>query len=708
MAYPTNGRASDSRSDSTGRFRLGIDVGGTFTDLALREERTGRLTVVKVLSTTPNPAEGVLAGFRMLLERAGGRAERIDYLAHASTVASNLVIERRGHRIALITTQGFRDVLYLQRQKRADLHDVFYDKPMPLVRRRDIYEVPERVAADGQVLQAIDEVAIREVLAAITAKGIDSVAVVFLHSYAYPAHEQRVGAIAAARFPALQLSLSSEVSPKWREYERTSTTVMNAYVMPPVAHYLESMALMLADEGIGAPLHVMQCSGGLVRVEGMKRTPVALVESGPAAGALMAGVVGQACGRNRVIAFDMGGTTAKVSIVENGEPHIVEDFEVATVTKVGPGSGLPVAIPAVDLVEIGTGGGSIAHLDVGVLRVGPQSAGASPGPACYGFGGQSPTVTDADLLLGYLDPDRFLGGDLALDSKAATAAIKDGVATPLELTVEEAAHAIRTVANSSMANAMRIVTVQKGLDPREFTIIAFGGAGPLHVVAIAEEIGVLEIIVPPGAGIGSAVGLLVARVKFELSRTVLIRLEQGALPRLRTVFASLEERGRRSLRESAADVGCQVLRQVGMRYAGQGYQVFVEMPEDDGSPAAVETLRDGFLDRYRRIYGYSERRGALEIVDCRLTALGPPPEALPRGLAVEEPPGAPRTRRIYDPALGGHVDVPAVDRVDLRVGSEIHGPALVQEREATTLIPPGWSGRVDNLGNLILSTLGTT
>jgi N-methylhydantoinase A len=690
------------------RFRIGIDVGGTFTDLALTDRSTGHLTVAKVLTTSPNPAAGVLAGFRALLASAPGHADNIEFVGHASTVASNLVIERKGARTALVTTAGFRDVLYLQRQKRADLYDIFYDKPVPLVLRRDIYEVTERMAADGSVITAINEDAVSEVLASILAKAIQSVAVVFLHSYANSEHEQVVAAIAAARFPSLSVSLSSEVSPKWREYERTSTTVINAYVKPLVGLYLESMDALLAEEGSHAPLHVMQCSGGLVRVEGMKNVPVALVESGPAAGARMAGVIGRMAGRDRIISFDMGGTTAKVSIIEGGEPHLVEDFEVAAVTKVGPGSGLPVAIPAVDLIEIGTGGGSIAHLDIGVLKVGPQSAGAAPGPVCYRFGGESPTVTDADLVLGYLDPDRFLGGDLVLDVAAATDSIEKEVGKPLGLSIERAAHAIRAVADASMANAMRLVTVQKGLDPRDFTVVAFGGAGPLHVAAIAEDVGIAEIVIPPAAGIGSAVGLLVARVKFELSRTVLIRLDEGAPPRIRNAFASLEERGKRSLRESSAETGSQLMRKVGMRYVGQGYQLFVDMPSDQQAPDLLDQLRASFVTQYRRLYGYSEREGALEIVDCRLTALGPEPEdTLPNATSAKRKASSARTRRIYEPDLGGHVEVTAVDRSDLTLGTEFPGPALVQERESTTFVPRGWSVQVDALGNLILTRLGT-
>lgn len=680
------------------------DVGGTFTDLVLQDAETGRFTITKVLSTSPDPSVGAIGGFETLIEAAGVEASSIDYLAHASTVASNLVIERSGGRTALLTTEGFRDVLHLQRQKRAVSHDLFYDKPAPLVARRDILEVPERMAADGSVLVALDEERTAELIAEIAARGIESVAVVLFHAYVNPDHEHRVREIAGEVAPDLLVSLSSDVSPKWREYERSSTTVINAYVKPRVGRYLDGMQAALGRLGVARALHVMQCSGGLATVEALKRHPVTLVESGPAAGALMAGILGRVSGRDRVIAFDMGGTTAKVSILQDGEPQMVEDFEVAPTTKLRPGSGLPVTTPAVDLIEVGTGGGSIAHLELGVLAVGPESSGASPGPACYGYGGDAPTVTDANLVLGYLDANYFLGGDLVLDAAAARQVIERDICDRLDLSLEEGAYAVHAVANASMANAMRAMTIQRGFDPRDFGVVAFGGAGPAHAVSIAAELGSREILVPANAGVSSAMGLLFAPIKFEFVRTLVTRLEAGSLKQMNEVFAELEERGATGLAEADAADGASFVRNALMRYVGQGYEVAIAMPPGRLGADDVAATRARFLETYERIYGYAEPRGELEIVDYRVTAPAPaPPFELPRhGRGDAAGDAARGSRDCYFPEVG-FVESPVWDRYRLDAGARIPGPAIVQERESTTVIPPGAAAVVDEWQNLVVS-----
>jgi N-methylhydantoinase A len=685
------------------QVRVGTDVGGTFTDFALHDERTNRIEVAKVLTTAPDPAEGVLRGFDILLKRAGIDAAQVTYLAHASTVASNLVIERKGPAIAVITTQGFRDVILIQRQKRPNLYDHFYDKPQPIVRRRDIHEVRERMRADGSVELPLDERNTLDVLRDISERGFKSVAVVLLHSYANPAHELRIRQLAEGLGYSYAITLSSDISPRWREYERSSTAAMNAYVQPVVVRYLDSMQARLREFGMTRPIHVMQCSGGLVLAEGMKRAPVTMIESGPAAGALMAGFVGRVSGHPRVIAFDMGGTTAKVSIVEDGEPRLVEDFEIARVTKMTPGSGLPVSVPAVDLIEIGTGGGSIAHLDIGVLGVGPQSAGASPGPACYGFGGTEPTVTDANLVLGYLDPNYFLGGELKLDTRAARQAV-NRAAQPLGVPLEAAAYAIHALANASMASAVRIVTVQRGFDPRDYIAVAFGGAGPLHIASIATEVGIPKALVPANAGIASAVGLLMARVKFEFVRTLKRRLEEAVLKELTQVFAELERRGLESLEESRARVGSALIRHARMRYVGQGFEITVEIPSGELDVSALDAIRQSFIASYRRLYGYADTGGDLEIVDFRVTALGPAVEGYsPSRLgAVNEEPIRSR-RSAYFQDLGGFVDVDVWNRYELPIGFSLQGPAIVQERESTLLVTPGARAVVDDFNNLVLT-----
>ena len=687
--------------------RAASDVGGTFTDLVLQDSATGDFTITKVLSTAPDPSAGAIEGFEALIDAAGVEASTIDYLAHASTVASNLVIERSGQRTALLTTEGFRDVLHLQRQKRAVSHDLFYDKPAPLVDRRDILEVPERLAADGSVLVALDELRTAEQLREVAARGIQSVAVVLFHAYVNPDHEHRVREIAADVAPGLLVSLSSDVSPKWREYERSSTTVINAYVKPRVSQYLDGMQASLGGLGVSRPLHVMQCSGGLAVVEAIKRHPVTLVESGPAAGAFIAGIIGRATGRDRIIAFDMGGTTAKVSILQDGEPQMVEDFEVAPTTKLRPGSGLPVTTPAVDLIEVGTGGGSIAHLALGVLAVGPESSGASPGPACYGYGGDAPTVTDANLVLGYLDADYFLGGDLVLDPDAARRVIQRDISSRLGLSLEEGAYAVHAVANASMANAMRAMTIQRGFDPRDFGVIAFGGAGPAHAMSIASELGSREILVPANAGVSSAMGLLFAPIKFEFVRTLVTRLEAGSLKQMNEVFAELEERGAAGLVEADAAAGASFVRNALMRYVGQGYEVAIGMPAGRLQAADVAATRARFLETYERLYGYAEAHGELEIVDYRVTASAPaPPFELPRVGRGDQASDAARGRRpCYFPDTG-FVESPIWDRYGLSTGTTIGGPAIVQERESTTVIPPGASAVVDEWQNLVVSVGG--
>jgi N-methylhydantoinase A len=475
--------------------------------------------------------------------------------------------------------------------------------------------------------------------------------------------------------------------------------------MPRIAHYLDRMQEFLVEEGMNQTFHVMQCSGGVVVADALKRTPILMLESGPAAGALAGGYIGRSCGLDRVIAFDMGGTTAKVSIVEHGEPHLVEQFEIAHEAALRPGSGLPVTVPTVDLIEIGTGGGSIAHLDAGVLAVGPESSSASPGPACYGNGGTRPTVTDANVVLGYLDPDYFLGGELQLDVEAARAAIKAEIAEPLSLSVEEAAFVVHTVASTSMANAMRVMTIQRGLDPRDFATVAFGGAGPSHVAGMAQELGIDTVIVPANAGVASALGLLVARVKFEFARTLITRFEPGAVETINEVFAELETRGRDSLESSEAGEDAALVRQARMRYVGQGYEITVEIPAGTIGTDDLDLIRASFLETYSQLYGYSDEDGALEFVDWRLTALGPASDTVLSNDGRADDGDRPQrsTRQAYFPSLGGYVDVDVWNRYRLAPGDQIAGPGVVQERESTTLIPPGVTGVVDDGRNLVLS-----
>lgn len=481
-------------------MQIAFDIGGTFTDFALHDPADGRVAIWKVPTTPREPGRAVLEGLRARIAAGGLRPEAVDAALHATTIATNAILERKGSRTALVTTAGFRDVLLIGRQKRHDTNDLHLDKPRPLVRRADILEVTERLAPDGAVLTRLDEAEAEAVAARIAEGGYESAAVVFLHAYANPAHERRMAEILAARAPGLRLSLSSEVAPKWREYERTSTTVADAYVAPLVQGYLAALEGSLRDLGIRAELSVMQSNGGVASVELARTWPVRIVESGPAAGVLMCAEVGREEGSSHVMTFDMGGTTAKLGAIDGGVPSTTPSFEVDAVNY-RKGSGLPLSVTAIDLLEIGAGGGSIARTRVGLITVGPDSAGAEPGPVCYGRGGAAPTITDANLVLGYLNPGFFNGGAMGLDRAVAAEAIGRDIARPLGLSVEQAAWGVHSVANANMERAMRIVSIERGRDPRRYALVAFGGAGPLHACRLARALEVPRVIFPRGAGV---------------------------------------------------------------------------------------------------------------------------------------------------------------------------------------------------------------
>ena len=504
-------------------LRVGFDVGGTFTDFALQLP-TGELVTGKRLTTYPDPAEACLAGLDELLGRAGVAWDDLAHAAHGTTLGSNVVIERKGRDVALLTTRGFRDVLIIGREKRYQVYDLQIDKPAPLIPRRLIREVTERVLADGSVLVPLDEGETRRVIRELADHGITTIAVCFLHSYANPAHERRVAEIIAEEAPQVAVSLSHEISPTFREYERTSTTVVNAYVMTALREYLKRLRAEMKSRGYRGSLFVMQSSGGVATAEAMEKYPVRMIESGPAAGALMAAAYGELAGYPDSIAFDMGGTTAKLALIEKGRPFTTNLFELHRV-KLASGSGIPMNIQCLDLVEIGAGGGSIAKVERGVIAVGPESAGSTPGPACHGRGGGEPTVTDANLLLGYLNPEYFAGGTMRLDAEAARLAVERKVARPLGLSLDQAAWGIHQIVTSNMELATRVVSIERGRDPRDLTLIAFGGAGPVHGCRLARALGIPRVILPAAAGVTAAIGLLAAEVKFDVARSYLRRLD---------------------------------------------------------------------------------------------------------------------------------------------------------------------------------------
>lgn len=688
-------------------FRVGFDVGGTFTDFALQAD-DGRLLTGKRLTTPHDPARACIEGLRELVARAGLGWADLAQAVHGTTLGSNVVIERKGKNVALLTTRGFRDVLIIGREKRYQLYDLFIEKPAPLVPRSRIREVRERIAFDGEVLVPLDEAELRATVRRLAKDAITSLAVCFLHAYVNPAHERRAAEIVREEAPYITVSLSSDVSPVIREYERTSTTVVNAYVMTAVRDYLERLERALADLGHRGRLFVMQSGGGIATAETMARFPVRMIESGPAAGALMAAAYGKVTGHADLVAFDMGGTTAKLALIVGGRPQTIREFELHRV-RLQPGSGIPMNIQAVDLVEIGAGGGSIARTAMGVITVGPDSAGADPGPICYGLGGTEPTVTDANLVLGYLNPDYFLGGRMRLDVEAARRGIEAAIARPLGLSVAEAAWGIHQIVNTNMELATRVVSIERGYDPRQLAFAAFGGSGPVHGCRLAQALRIPRVILPAAAGVTSAIGLLAAEVKFDLSRSYVTRLSALDAARLARILDEMRAAGTEVIREAGVEGPLTVVRTADLRYVGQGYELTVTLPDGPIGDGIAATLREAFNAVYAQRYGYADPKAEVELVTVGTTVIGTGPEVrLPehrpgtRGAAEARKPDRP----VYFPELRGYVPCPIYDRARLPVGARLEGPAVVEEADSTTVLPPGAAAEVDSWANLLVTFEG--
>jgi N-methylhydantoinase A len=700
---------------SAKKFRIGVDIGGTFTDGTLIDTETGDITTSKVLTTPEDPSLGFISAIRRLPgpDASGATPEFVDHVVHATTVATNAIIESKTAPTAFITTHGFRDMLEIARQIRPSLYDLQFEKPPPLVPRRLCFEVPERLGAKGEIITPLDEDAARQVARAIAATGIESVAVCLLHSYRNPVHEQVVGRILEEEMPGVSVSLSSAIVPEFREYFRASTTVINAGVRPIVSRYLTTIEKRLADDGFGCDLLVMQSNGGVYSSAAAIEKPVFMVESGPAAGSVAAAAIGTALGHPDVISFDMGGTTAKASLIRDGRPTVTKDYTVGAAVQSGAGafggaSGYPVRTPVVDLVEVGAGGGSVGWVDSGgALRVGPHSAGANPGPACYGNGGEEPTITDANLVLGRLDPSYFAGGEIPLDLDHAMRAIHRYCAQKLGLSVEETAHGIIEIATTAMVNALRLVSVQRGHDPRDFMLIAFGGAGPAHAVRIAEEVGVSRALIPLEPGTASAMGLLSTDMRMESTTTLISRAELLDPGSLQDAFALMESRGAATLREAASThAGTHFERTVEMRYYGQSFELAVDAPEGEPDDAWMGSLLERFHASHEKAYGFRVDAEPVEIVNLRSTAVG---EIRKPGLKLLPSVGgdlnaAMKTKRpVYFSPHAGFVETPVFDRVKLSAGAEFDGPAIVEEKDSTTIVPPGWKAQVDPYGNLLIN-----
>jgi len=693
-------------------YRLGVDVGGTFTDGVLIDEGTGAISIDKVLTTPDDPSIAFLRIATRLAERLELDPRQVRYIMHAMTTATNAVIERRGARAGLLVTAGFRDVLEIQRQVRHELYNLQTDKPPPLIRRRHCLEVPERLDYRGEVLVPLDTDAVGTAVERLKADGIDSIAVCFLHAYRNPAHEQQAAGIIRCVHPSASVSLSSEVAPEIREYWRASTTVVNAYVAPIVARYLGNIERRLEQASFRSDIHVMQSNGGVATAAQAKQRPIALIESGPAAGVRAAAFVADRMGYRDAISFDMGGTTAKMGLVRDGQPRVLQEFEVGAGSFSGTGlvkgSGYPILTAVVDLVEVGAGGGSLGWIDAGgLLRVGPRSAGAEPGPTCYGRGGVEPTITDANLVLGRLNPEYFLGGQLPLDADAARRALETHCAEPLGMDPVDAAMGILDIANATMGQAMRLVTIQRGFDPRDFCMVALGGAGPAHANALAAAIGIPVILVPPSPGVASALGMLVSDLRHDYRATHLQPLASAQPAELDAIFHEFASSARETLAaEGVLPAHVRLDRFLEVRYVGQSWKLSV--PLDDEallSPGALLHVKNTFDTLHEATYGYSAPDEPAEIVNLGMLATGlmPRVELSPVGVGERSPRAAHTgTRPVYFRETGKFTPSAVFDRYALRVGNVIDGPAIVEEVDSTTVVHPGYVAEVGAFGVLVL------
>ncbi len=677
-------------------LRVGIDIGGTFTDLVCFDERTREVRVVKVLTTPRNPIQGLMNS----LEEGCVELSRVRMLVHATTLGTNMFFGQEGleaPRTALVTPRGFRDVIEIGRQRRPSLYDLFFEKPRPLVPRRDRFEVRERINACGEVVEPLDPDEVRRVAQEIRRRGYEAVAVVFLHSYVNPEHEALAKKIILEECPGVEVVASHEVDPEPGEYERTSTTVLNAMLRPLLSRYLARLREELRKKGFAGDLLVMQSSGGVVDVEEAVKTPAAFIESGPAAGAIAAAYYSKLLGDGMVVAFDMGGTTAKASTIIHGEPEVVYEYEVGGKVHAGrvvKCSGYPVRYPYIDLAEVSAGGGTIAWIDPGgALRVGPKSAGADPGPACYGRGGTEPTVTDANLVLGRLG-EKLAGGAIKLRKDLALNAIRK-VADATGSSIEEAAYGIIRLANTVMARALRIVTLEKGHDPRGFTLYAFGGCGPLHAAELAAEMGINKIVVPIQPGVFSALGLVLADYRVDRVKSVLKDVSELDAREVEEAYTELEGEALQVV-SRCKPVEVKVIRRADLRYKGQYYEVTVPWM------GSLEATVKAFHEKYEALYGFSMPWEPVELAKLRVTVIGvlEKPE-LARSEARDYAP-SPYARREAFFGDQGWIETRVYRREELKPGARIEGPAVIEEYGSTTLVPPEFDARVDGYGNIIL------
>ena len=688
----------------TAPVRLAVDVGGTFTDVAL-EIGAERVTT-KVLTTPRAPEEGVIDGVGKAVAQAGIDPAAVNLIIHGTTLATNALIERKGAKTALITTAGHRDSVEMAQENRFEQYDINIDRPDPLVPRYLRWSVTERLSYTGAVLLPLDEASVEALIGNIDEHGIEALAIGLLHAYANPAHERRVAEILRAARPDLAITLSSEVCPEIREYERQSTASANAYVQPKMARYLTELESGLRERGFGCPFLLMTSGGGLTDLETAVRFPIRLVESGPAGGAILAAEIARECALENVVSYDMGGTTAKICLIDDHTPQMTRTFEVARVYRNLKGSGLPVRIPAIEMVEIGAGGGSIAHVDsMGRLLVGPESAGSEPGPACYGRGGQNPTVTDGDVVMGKIDPARFAGGAVALDTGAADTAVSAGVGQPMALEPRLAAFALAEIVDENMANAARVHAIEWGKDISARAMIAFGGAAPLHAARLAEKLDIDTVVVPTGAGVGSAIGFLRAPISYEVVRSRYLQLADFDSTVVNTLLAEMASEARAIVAVAADGKELTETRFAYMRYIGQGHEITVPLPQGEIGSGAADEIRNAFEREYARLYGRVIPDVEPEILSWTLTVSADvsSPQADPGALTAAGEATAVASRVVFDPEEEKDIDYGIYLREQLAPGAVIHGPALIVEDQTTTVVTSTFDASVDALGYLVLT-----
>ena len=669
-------------------WRLGVDIGGTFTDLVL-ESSNGVQASTKVLTTYDTPEDAIVTGLQTVCKQVTIQPDKISQIIHGTTLATNALIERRGAKTALITTQGFRDVIEMRTESRFEQYDLNLTLPAPLLTREHRYVVNERMDANGKILIPLQKAEIDALAERLVQFGYDSIAVGLLHSYANDSHEKMIGRALADRLPDVMISLSSEVSPQMREYERFNTTIANAYIKPLMKSYLSRLKGRLAKEGAYCPVFLMHSGGGIISLENAAEFPVRLVESGPAGGAVFAAHIAASHGLDRALSFDMGGTTAKICLVKDHTPKTARTFEVARTYRFKKGSGMPISIPVIDMVEIGAGGGSLAHVDsLGQIRVGPESAGSQPGPACYGRGGTAPTVTDSDLILGKLDTTGFAGGSIPLYPERATQALDIHIGSKLEMEAVEAAWGVAEMVDENMANAARVHAVENGEDLSEYTMIAFGGAAPLHAARLCEKLGIRRCLIPQGAGVGSAIGFLRAPFSFEANNSVFMQLSSFDPVRVKQLFADMEKEASAFVRSCDQDANIKTEYKVYMRYAGQGWEIPVPLTVQHITKPDTADYKACFEREYEQLFARTVAGMEIEITVWSVNAYTEPPEARPvQQQAHQRTLETTNTRPLFDPALSTFVNATVAQRDAVKDTTQIIGPAMLTEDETTIIVP---------------------